>query len=41
MAEEKKQLSKKQREVARFAELLRKIGFDVIVVDGENLRKKR
>lgn len=41
MSDEIKQLSKKQQELARFAELLRKAGFDVIVVDSENLRKKR
>lgn len=41
MAEEKKQLSKKQQEIASFVELLRDAGCDVIVIDGKDLRKKK
>lgn len=41
MAEKKKQLNKKQEQLQSFVELLKAIGYDVIVVDGKNLRTKK
>lgn len=41
MAEKKKQLNKKQEQLQSFVELLKNIGYDVIVVDGKNLRTKK
>ena len=41
MAEKKKQLNKKQQELMSFVELLKAMGFDVVVVEGDNLRAKK